>query len=201
MAILAILYGMKDGLRARSAKTISLLALLTALGLITFTVEGLLPSLFFPGAKLGLANLFSLFALLAFGLWEALAVTVARVLLGSLFAGNPALLLYSLPAGVGSVLLSRLLLCFFPHVSVLCVSVCSAVAHNLTQLFVYCLLTGTTLVLSYSPFLVSFGVAAGIIVGLALYFTVRALPLAYLEHTLSQKEQNTGRTPPKEVVS
>ena len=77
--------------RVFGAKKIAALALLTALGLIAFMLESLFPPLFFPGAKMGLSNVFSLFALVVFGLPEALLVVTARTVLGSLFAGNVSL--------------------------------------------------------------------------------------------------------------
>jgi heptaprenyl diphosphate synthase len=160
------------------AKKIAVLALLTGFGLIAFMIEALLPSPLLPGAKLGLSNVFSLFALVVYGLPEALLVVVARTVLGSIFAGNLSLLLYSLTAGVISTCISRLLLLLFPHVSLLCVSVISATVHNIVQLFVYCALTQTLLLVSYSPYLCLLGAGAGIVVGLTVIFTVKAIPLS-----------------------
>jgi heptaprenyl diphosphate synthase len=166
---------------------------MTALGLIAFLIESLFPPLFFPGAKMGLSNVFSLFTLVLYGLPEALLVMTARTVLGSLFAGNFSLLLYSYTAGLVSVLLSRLLLLFFPKLSLLCVSVVSAVAHNMTQLLVYALLTQTSLIFGYAPYLALLGVLAGLIVGLAVTYTVKGLPLSVFErlgiktHSASQE--------------
>ena len=160
------------------AKKITILALLTGLGLIAFLIEALIPVLPVPGAKLGISNIFSLFALVMYGLPEALMVVVARTVLGSIFAGNLSLLLYSLTAGVVSVCVSRLLLLLFPRISILSVSVTSALVHNLVQLLVYCGLTQTMLLMSYAPYLCLMGTGAGIVVGLAVVFTVKAVPLS-----------------------
>ncbi len=94
---------MKKKGKSIGAKKITILALLTGLGLIAFLIEALIPVLPVPGAKLGISNIFSLFALVMYGLPEALMVVVARTVLGSIFAGNLSLLLYSLTAGVVSV--------------------------------------------------------------------------------------------------
>ena len=123
-----------------SAKKIAVLALLTGLALIAFLLESLFVAPAFPAAKPGLSNFFTLFALLLYGLPEALFVVVARTVLGALFAGNLSMLLYSLTAGVVSAIVSRLLLFAFPRISVVCVSVVSATVHNLVQLGVSCLL-------------------------------------------------------------
>lgn len=160
------------------AKKIAVLALMTGLGLIAFLIESLLPSPVLPGAKAGISNVFSLLALVLYGLPEATLVVVARTVLGSLFAGNPSMLLYSLTAGLASIVLSRLLLCFFPKISVVCVSVTSAIAHNLVQLLVYCSLAGTFLLMGYAPYLILLGAAAGLFVGLLVVILVKSVPLS-----------------------
>ncbi len=99
----------------RTGKKIAVLALLAGLGLVSFLLESLLPPLVLPGAKLGIANLFSLLALIFYGLPDALLVVVARTVIGSLFAGNVSLLLYSLTAGVFSVVAARLLFLILPR--------------------------------------------------------------------------------------
>lgn len=175
--------------RVPYAKKIAVLAMMTGFGLIMFMVESLFPPMFFPGAKMGLSNIFSLLTLVLYGLPEALIVVIARTVLGSLFAGNASLLLYSLTAGVASVIVSRLLMIAFPKVSLLAVSVVSAVVHNTVQLLVYCALTQTTLIFSYLPYLALLGVLAGVIVGLAVIFTVKGVPLGVFAKILGGKDR------------
>ncbi len=179
--------------RAPRAKKIAVLAMMTGFGLIMFMVESLFPPMFFPGAKMGLSNIFSLLTLVLYGLPEALLVVIARTVLGSLFAGNASLLLYSLTAGVASVIVSRLLMFAFPKVSLLAVSVVSAVVHNTVQLLVYCALTQTTLIFSYLPYLALLGVLAGVIVGLAVIFTVKGVPLGVFMKILGEKERENEK--------
>lgn len=192
---------MEKGVRGMSAKKLAVLALLTALGLGAFMIESMFPPMFFPGAKMGLSNIFSLFALVLYGLPEALLVVVARTVLGSLFAGNFSLLLYSLTAGVASVAVSRLLLFAFPRVSLLCVSVFSAVVHNTVQLFVYCALTQTTLIFSYLPYLALLGVLAGVIVGLAVTYAIKGIPLSFFERSAGVKNKKNPKTEELEIES
>ena len=142
---------------------------------------------------MGLSNIFSLLTLVLYGLPEALLVVIARTVLGSLFAGNASLLLYSLTAGVASVIVSRLLMFAFPKVSLLAVSVVSAVVHNTVQLLVYCALTQTTLIFSYLPYLALLGVLAGVIVGLAVIFTVKGVPLGVFMKILGEKERENEK--------
>lgn len=164
----------------RTGKKIAVLALLAGLGLVSFLLESLLPPLVLPGAKLGIANLFSLLALIFYGLPDALLVVAARTVIGSLFAGNVSLLLYSLTAGVVSVVAARLLFLIRPRVSLFCVAIASAVVHNLVQLFVYCALTQTLLLISYGPYLCLLGAAAGAVVGSLCIITLKALPRSAL---------------------
>lgn len=174
--------------RVFGAKKIAALALLTALGLIAFMLESLFPPLFFPGAKMGLSNVFSLFALVVFGLPEALLVVTARTVLGSLFAGNVSLLLYSFTSGIASTLVSGALMLALPRISLLCVSVFSAVVHNTVQLLVYCALTQTTLIFGYMPYLALLGVLAGVLVGLAATYAVKGIPLSFFQKFAGEKE-------------
>lgn len=171
-----------------TGKKIALLGILAGLGLIAFMLESLIPVPFLPGAKLGFANIFSLLALLLYGLPEALIVVTVRTVLGSLFAGNVSMLLYSLTAGLVSTCVSRLLLCALPRVSFLCVSVAGAIVHNLVQLFVYCALTGTALLFVYSTYLCLMGAGAGVVVGLAVTFVLKALPARLFTQKTLPKE-------------
>lgn len=114
-------------------KRLTLLALLCAMAAATHALEGmfapLIPAL--PGARLGLANVFTLVALVHFGARDALALAVLRCLLGTLLSGAVTGLLYG---GLGALcawcamMLARRA-CF--HLGM--VSVLGAVAHNVAQ--------------------------------------------------------------------
>ena len=151
-----------------SAKKIAMLALFSALGLIVFIIENQFPPLFVPGAKMGLANIFSLAALILYGPIEVL---------GSLFAGNVSMLLYSLTGGVISLALSAILIYIaYPRVSILAVSVAAAVLHNIVQNAVFVLVTGTSLMFSYMPYLALIGVLSGAIVGAVVTIIFKKVP-------------------------
>lgn len=160
-----------------SARRIATLAVLTAMGLIMFMVESLFPPLFLPGAKMGLSNIFSLLALFLFGPVEAFIVVIVRTVLGSLIVGNMSTLMYSLTAGVVSVLASAVLVQFvYPKISIIAVSVVGAMLHNLTQNVVFCLVSNTPEMFMYMPYLALLGVLAGVIVGAAVWFMLRMIP-------------------------
>ena len=159
------------------AKKVAMLALFSALGLIVFIIENQFPPLFVPGAKMGLANIFSLAALILYGPIEALVVVAVRTVLGSLFAGNVSMLLYSLTGGVISLALSAILIYIaYPRVSILAVSVAAAVLHNIVQNAVFVLVTGTSLMFSYMPYLALIGVLSGAIVGAVVTIIFKKVP-------------------------
>lgn len=159
-------------------------ALFAALGLITFVIENQFPPLFVPGAKMGLANIFSLCALILYGPAEAFAVVVVRTVLGSLFMGNISMLMYSFTGGVISMGLSAILMyAVYPKVSVTATSIASAVTHNCVQNAVFALVSNSSLVFSYMPYLALTGILSGAIVGAAVTVAFKKLPESFLART------------------
>lgn len=179
-----------------SAKRIATLAVLTAMGSIMFMVESLFPPLILPGAKMGLSNIFSLLALFLLGPIDAFVLVVVRTVLGSMFTGNMSTLMYSLTAGVVSIIVSSVLVQFaYPKVSIVAISIVSAVLHNLTQNVVFCLVSNTPQMFSYMPWLALLGVLAGVIVGFAVWFILKMIPTrtfaAMLNLDLSVNQEET----------
>ena len=88
-----------------STKAITTCAVLAALALALSYLESFFPPLLpLPGVKLGLANIVTVYALYALGPASALAILLARCLLGAMFAGNASALLFSLMGGGLSML-------------------------------------------------------------------------------------------------
>ena len=188
-----------DKIKYFSAKRIATLAVLTAMGLIMFMVESLFPPLFLPGAKMGLSNIFSLLTLFLFGPTEAFILVIVRTVLGSLIVGNMSTLMYSLTAGVVSVIISAALVQLaYPKVSIVAVSVVSAIMHNLTQNVVFCLVSRTPQMFSYMPWMALLGVLAGVIVGVAVWFILKMIPTRtfamLLDFDFSQSKQVDEQT-------
>lgn len=156
-------------------------AFFAALALVVFVVEAQFPPLFIPGAKLGLSNIFSLFALVLYGPGEALAVVLVRTLLGSLITGSVGSLVYSLTAGLIAVAAEAPLVKFvFPRISIVAVSVTCAVLHNIVQCALFVAVNGAPQMLAYMPYLALIGVPSGALVGLAVYLLIRHLPVRLL---------------------
>lgn len=162
------------------SKKIAGTAVLAALALIAFMIESLFPPLFIPGAKMGLSNIFTFLALILYGGGSAFAVILTKCLLGAVFGGNFSALMYSLPASFAAFAAEYALFRFlFPKTSLTAISVTAATLHNIVQNLVFCLVTETPEALIYLPYLALTGAVAGVIVGLAAYLTVKALPKYY----------------------
>ena len=119
------------------ARRLTRLALLTAAALSLFVVELQLPDLFpIPGAKLGLANIVTVYALYRCRAGEAAMVLAARILLGGLLGGRGIAMLYSAAGGAacfaGMLLLKRAI----PERHLWLASVFGAALHNLGQMAV-----------------------------------------------------------------
>lgn len=160
------------------AKTrkLALMALLTAMALSIFMLESQLPPIVpIPGVKLGLANVVTLAAMLILGRREAGAVLAVRVLMGAVFAGSPASLLYSAAGGFLAYLLMCLTVKRFAENQLWIVSALAGLAHNAGQLITCVLIVQTPGVLAYAPVLAASGVITGCFTGFAAMYLVRAL--------------------------
>ena len=172
-----------------TAKRIATLAVLTAASLIVFLIENLLPPMFIPGAKPGLANVFSLAALILFTPLDAFLVVAVRTLLGAVFAGNLSAVMYSFTGGVLSLAVSSILLYLvYPKISLLATSVAGAVTHNIVQNLVFWGISGTALSLQFMPYLILIGVVCGLLVGGVLMLVFKKIPLSVFERVVYKKE-------------
>lgn len=145
------------------------MSLLTALALILFIFEGMIPLPFItPGAKLGLANLIIMIAVYTLSCKEALTVLLLRIILSTLFAGNISTFMYSLAGGLLSFVIMIIVKKLGgKYISVIGVSACAAVFHNIGQLLVASLILENLGVMLYLPVLSIAGIGTGIFVGLS----------------------------------
>ena len=143
------------------------IALLTALSLILFLLEGLLPlPLPVPGAKLGLAALVTLVALYTLPhMRDAFLVLLLRILLASFFGGGIAPMLYSLAGGVLSFAAMALLKAR-TQLSIVGISAAGGFLHNMAQLLVAAAVLETTALFVYAPVLGIVGIFTGILIGI-----------------------------------
>ena len=144
------------------------LSLLVSVGLILYVLETHIPQPL-PWARIGLANMATLMALVLWGFWEALAVALVRIFLGSVVIGTllSPVFLFALCGGLTSLICMGLGYRYLrPWLSVVGVSVLGALAHNLTQLFLaYSLYIHRGQIFFLLPFLLLATVVTGFFVG------------------------------------
>ena len=162
----------------RSARTVALLGMCTAIAMVFAWVESQLPPLVaaVPGVKLGLPNIAIIFILYRFGWKEAAAVSFVRIVAVSLLFGNPMVMAYSLAGGflslLGMTLLKRTNL-----LSAVGVSVAGGVLHNVGQILMAMLIMSTAGLGYYLIILAVTGTVSGIFVGLCGNFAVKRIPI------------------------
>lgn len=160
-----------------TTKKLALCAVLTALALGLSTLESLFPLSVLvplPGIKLGLANIVTVFALYRLGDIPALAILIARCLLGAMFAGNASALLFSLMGGV-LAMLTMIVLRRVRGLSVYGVSIAGAAAHNIGQICAAMVVLGGTAVLGYLPVLLGVSLITGTLTGFVASLLFRAM--------------------------
>ena len=160
------------------AKTrkLALMALFVAIALTIFMIESQLPPIApIPGVKLGLANVVTLTAMLILGRKEAGAILAVRILMGAVFAGSPASLLYSAAGGFLAYLVMCLTVRHFQENQLWIVSALAGVAHSAGQLLACVLIVPAAGVCAYGPILAASGVITGCFTGFAAMYLTRAL--------------------------
>ena len=157
-------------------KKITLTAVLATLSTLTFMLESLFPPLIIPGAKLGLSNLFILLTAITIGYKYSFAVLIVKCLIGSLFSGNFATIIYSLPAGLIALTIEILLLTLTKKISIVSISTLGAVINSSVQNLTFCIVTNTFEYLIYLPYLALIAVIAGLLVGFTLHLLIKKLP-------------------------
>ena len=147
-------------------RRVAFLGLFIALAMILSYVESLLPPLVaIQGVKIGLPNLVIMFMLYRVGSREAITVSLIRVVLVSLLFSSAMSMAYGL-AGAALSLTGMMLLKKTNLFSCITVSVVGGVLHNIGQIAVAILITGTKQLVLYLPVLLISGVIAGVAIGI-----------------------------------
>ena len=150
--------------RKAPQKSIAFYGTALALSLVLSYVESLIPmNLGVPGAKLGLANLVSIFLLYTAGARACFFISISRILLSGFMFGNMFAILYS-SMGFLFSFLSMLLLKRSGRFGTVGVSMAGGVMHNVGQLICAAFIAGGY-VLMYLPALLLAGIIAGLLIG------------------------------------
>lgn len=163
-----------------SVRRLTRLALLTAVALVIHLLEGQFPSpLPIPGAKLGLANVVTLYAMFTVGPAGTLPVLLGRILLGSVFSGRATTLFYSLAGGLLCYAVTCPLRKLLTPRQLWVAGVLGGICHNAGQLAAAIAITRTPALAVYLPWLLLCGMATGLFTGLCARFFVNKLPATY----------------------
>lgn len=160
-----------------NVKRLAYTAVTLSAALIIGVIESLLPPVvpLLPFLRLGLSNIVLLFALIVLGPGEAFLIAALKSLLVPLFVGNPVMIAYSLPSALLALAASAAL-AYTKKLGLPLISTVGSLVHNLTQLCVAAMMTGTAVVFGYAPYLVFTGTLAGLAVGFATYLAIRYFP-------------------------
>ncbi len=159
-----------------SVKRLALCGVLSALALVLGYLEHLVPlPIGIYGIKLGLANLAVIVPLYLLGAPSAIIINVVRIVLSSLLFGNTVSLAYSL-AGAALSLSVMLMLKAIDKFSIVGVSICGGVAHNIGQMIVAVILVDNLKIAFYLPVLIISGAITGALIGIC------ALPIIKNTH-------------------
>jgi heptaprenyl diphosphate synthase len=157
-------------LNSNGVRTLTRIAIMVALATALHVVEAMIPIPYVvPGAKLGLANIVALYAVMTMAPGESLAISFLRTLLGSLLSGtflNVAYYLSTSGALVSTAVMYRFRKMFGSNLSVIGISVAGSITHNVTQLLVASLILRQIGVMFYLPYLLLFAIPTGIFVGI-----------------------------------
>lgn len=176
--------------RRRVVYDITTISAFVALSLLLFYVENFLPPLIpvVPFAKIGLSNIVTLVALYVIGGKKAFIVLVTRCLISSLFMGNIFSLVYSLSGAIVSFIVMLLLYkTCRKFLSIVVISIVSAILHNLTQVFIASLIVGNIYVLTLLPYLLIVSIIAGIITALCAKFIINKI---YFKKEIANNEMS-----------
>ena len=163
---------------SEGTRRLVIISMLITMASVLHVIEGLIPAIPITGARLGLANIITLTAIVCFGYGNALAVAVGRTVLGSIF--GPGLVSVGFAMSFSGSLLSWAIMSLahkyaknvFSHVGL---SLLGAVFHNIAQLAVASLIFDEIAIVSMFPILMIFALPTGIMVGLVSHYLINAL--------------------------
>lgn len=152
------------------------LALYTALAMGIYGIESAIPAIFpIPGMKLGLANIITLIVLKQEGGHSAAMVLLCRIFLSCFLFGSFVSFFYSLAGGMLCLLAMQLFCIFLTKNALYLTGIIGAIFHNIGQILIAMLLTRTSYVLSYLPFLMISAILTGLFTGLCAHLTDKYL--------------------------
>lgn len=169
-------------------KKYAVMAILTSVSLILFTVEAALPPIPIQGVKLGFSNIVTLISMVILGKQEAFLILVMRITLASVFSGSILSFLFSIVGGIMAFAIMALTINIFGRKKIWITSVLGAIFHNAGQLAVAVFATGTPAVSIYAPILLLSAIVTGTIIGVVTTALLAGLSAAIKARTIRDKE-------------
>lgn len=161
-----------------TTKSIALTGILSSQALSLSYLESLIPAIpgFPPGAKPGFSNIIVMFAAQELSPWQAFAITLIKALFAGLTRGITAFFM----SLAGGLLSTAAALIIFKKTKIkfgyIGTAIICAACHNLGQLCIACLLSGTfRLFIGYGPFLLLASALTGFLTGTVLKYVMPAL--------------------------
>ena len=150
-------------------------SVLIALAIILSYIEVLIPFGFLiPGVKLGLSNLVVVIALYQLKKTDAFVIAILRILLAGFLFGNLFSILYSLAGGLFSFIV-MIITKKTGKFSIMGVSICGGVSHNMGQILIAMLLVKTMQIRFYIPVLLVSGMLTGALIGVIAASVLRKI--------------------------
>lgn len=157
-------------------KKITRLSILLSLSIVLSIVESLVPVFngIIPGLKIGLANIAVMIALYAYGIKEAIFVSIARIfIVGMLRTG---LFNITFFFSISGAILSLIAMFIFKKInifSIIGVSIIGSIFHTIGQIIVAILFVQNMNILYYLPALLICAIITGVLTG---YISKKSLP-------------------------
>lgn len=148
-------------------RKLTLMALLSAVALILFTVEAQIPlPVPVPGIKLGLSNIVTVYSVFTLGPGAAALILFVRIFLGAVFAGNFSTIFYSAAGGYLALLVSVLLRRVLTQKQIWVAGCLGAAAHSVGQMAAAILIAATPSLAIYLPVMLVCSILTGLFTGL-----------------------------------
>ena len=159
----------------KNTKTITNIALLTAMALAISLIEHTIPlPVPIPGAKLGFSNMILLLALYIYGFKVAFLVAVLKSFLLMLITGSVTAFFYSFAGAILASISMGLSLKYHSKIlSFVGTSEIGAFFHNFGQILVASIVMGNIKMYIYFPALVMMGVFTSFFVGLSVNYIAK----------------------------
>lgn len=150
----------------RTSHRIAISGLLSAFAVVISYIEAIIPiNIGIPGVKPGFPNLVIIIVLYNYGIKEAGIVNLIRILIVGFMFGNVMSIVFSITGALLSLIIMWMAK-KLPGISMIGVSVCGGVAHNIGQIVIAMFITTVYSLTYYIPFLIIGGIITGMLIGI-----------------------------------